>query len=55
MFLPHCERLGLTPIHNRINYTSVYLNILKMDLQEVGCGASTGSSWLRITTGGGNL
>jgi len=27
----------------------------KMDLQEVGCkGVGTGSSWLRIGTGGGN-
>ena len=24
----------------------------KMDLQEVGCGACTGSIWLRIGTGG---
>jgi len=24
-----------------------------MDLQEVGCGVWTGSSWLRIRTGGG--
>jgi hypothetical protein len=27
----------------------------KADLQEVGCGAWTGSSWLRIGTGGGHL
>jgi len=27
---------------------------IKMDLQEVGLGAWTGSSWLRIGTGGGN-
>ena len=27
----------------------------KMDLQEVGCGLWTGSSWLRIGTGGGHL
>ena len=27
----------------------------KMDLQEVGCGVWTGSSWLRIGTGGGHL
>jgi len=27
----------------------------KMDLQEVGCGAWTGSSWLRIGTGGGHI
>jgi len=27
----------------------------KMDLQEVGCGGWTGSSWLRIGTGGGHL
>ena len=26
-----------------------------MDLQEVGCGGVTGSSWLRIGTGGGHL
>ena len=26
---------------------------IKMDLQEVGCGVLTGSSWLRIGTGGG--
>jgi hypothetical protein len=25
---------------------------IKMDLQEVGCGAWTGSGWLRIGTGG---
>jgi len=29
---------------------------IKTDLQEVGCGgARTGSSWLRIGTGGGHL
>jgi hypothetical protein len=28
---------------------------IKMDLQEVGCRAWTGSSWLRIGTGGGNV
>ena len=28
---------------------------IKMDLQEVGCGGWTGSSWLRIGTGGGHL
>jgi len=26
---------------------------IKMDLQEVGCGAWAGSSWLRIGKGGG--
>ena len=29
--------------------------IFKTDLQEVGCGVRTGSSWLRIGTGGGHL
>jgi hypothetical protein len=28
---------------------------IKMDLQEEGCGAWTGSSWLRIGTGGRHL
>ena len=28
---------------------------IKMDLQEVGCGVWTGSSWLRIGTGGCHL
>jgi len=28
---------------------------IKMDLQEVGCGLRTGSSWLRRGTGGGHL
>jgi len=28
---------------------------IKMDLQEVGWGAWTGLSWLRIGTGGGHL
>jgi len=28
---------------------------IKMGLQEVGCGVWTGSSWLRIRTGGGHL
>jgi hypothetical protein len=28
---------------------------IKMDLQEMGCGAWTGSMWLRIGTGGGHL
>jgi hypothetical protein len=28
---------------------------IKMDLQEVGCGAWTGSIWLRIGTGTGDL
>ena len=29
---------------------------IRIDLQEVGCfGAWTGSSWLRIGTGGGHL
>jgi hypothetical protein len=27
---------------------------IKMDLQEVGCGLWTGSSWLKIGTGGGH-
>jgi len=28
---------------------------VKMDQQEVGCGAWTGSIWLRVGTGGGHL
>jgi len=28
---------------------------IKMNLQEVGCGVWTGSSWLKIVTGGGHL
>jgi len=28
---------------------------IKMDLQVVGCGTWTGSSWLRIGAGGGHL
>jgi hypothetical protein len=28
---------------------------IKMDLQEVGCGVWTESSWVRIGTGGGHL
>ena len=28
---------------------------IKIDLQEVGCGAWTGSVWLGIGTGGGHL
>jgi len=28
---------------------------IKMNLQEVECGVQTGSSWLRIETGGGHL
>jgi len=28
---------------------------VKMDLQVVGCGAWTGSSWLKIGRGGGHL
>jgi hypothetical protein len=28
---------------------------IKMDLQEVGCRGTIGSSWLRIGTGGGHL
>jgi len=28
---------------------------IKMGLQEAGCGARTGSIWLRIGTDGGNL
>ena len=28
---------------------------IKMDLQEVGWGTWTGSTWLRIGTGGGHL
>jgi len=28
---------------------------IKMDLQEVGCGVWTGSSWLKIGAGGGHL
>ena len=28
---------------------------IKMDLQEVGCGVWTGSSWLWIGTGGGHV
>jgi len=30
-------------------------NNIKMDLQEVGCGAWTASIWLRLGTGGGHL
>ena len=29
--------------------------IVTVDLQEVGCGACTGSNWLRIGTGSGHL
>ena len=28
---------------------------INMDHREVGCGAWTGSRWLRIATGGGHL
>jgi len=28
---------------------------IKMDTQKVGCGVWTGSSWLRVETGGGHL
>jgi hypothetical protein len=28
---------------------------IKMDPQKLGCGVWTGSSWLRIETGGGHL
>ena len=28
---------------------------IKMDLQGMGCGVCTGSSWLRIVTGGRHL
>jgi len=28
---------------------------IKMDFQEVGCDVGTGSRWLRIGSGGGNL
>ena len=28
---------------------------IKIDIQEVGCGAWTGLIWLRIGTGGGHL
>jgi hypothetical protein len=28
---------------------------ITMDLEEVGCGVWSGSSWLRIVTGGGQL
>jgi len=28
---------------------------IKMDLQEMGCRVWTGSSWLRLGRGGGNL
>jgi len=28
---------------------------IKMDLQDVGCGVWTGSSWFRIVTDGGHL
>ena len=30
-------------------------NIIKMALHEAGCEGTTGSSWLRIGTGGGHL
>ena len=32
-----------------------WVDNIKMDLQEVGCGVRIRSSWLRIGTGGGNL
>jgi hypothetical protein len=28
---------------------------INMDLEEVGCGVGTGTSWLRIRKGGGHL
>jgi len=39
---------------NRIIFGEEYRS-LKMDLQEVGCGAWIGSSWLRIGTGVGHF
>ena len=32
-----------------------WVNNIKIDIQEMGCSVSTGSSWLRIETGGGHL
>jgi hypothetical protein len=32
-----------------------WVDNIKMDLQEVGCGSWTGLIWLRIGTGGGIL
>ena len=34
---------------------SKWVDSIKMDLQEVGWGVWTGSSWLSIGTGGGHL
>jgi len=31
------------------------VNNIKMEVKEVGCGAWTGSIWLRIGTAGGHL
>jgi len=42
---------GKTPL---VRPRSRWEDNIKMDLQEAGCGVWTGSSWLRIGTGGGN-
>ena len=58
-----CERIGLHRIvvgksEGKIPFGRPrrrWEDNIKMDLQEVGVGVWTGSSWLRIGTGGGHL
>jgi len=40
---------------DHLKYLGIDGDNIKMDLQEVGCGVWTGSSWLRIGKGGGHL
>jgi hypothetical protein len=48
------SRVFQTKFHENRTQSDREINI-KMDFQEVALGAWTGSSWLRIGTGGGSL
>jgi len=39
----------------RRRFRRTWKDNIKMDIQEVGCGAQTESNWLRDGTDGGNL
>jgi hypothetical protein len=55
----HVARRGKREVYTGFWWGKVrernHVDIINMDLQEVGCGVWNGSSWLRIGTGGGHL
>ena len=45
----------IAELYRQQSVSQIWVDNIKMDIQEVGCGVWTGSSWLRIGTGGGHL